>query len=55
MELTNTDNTLLVIAHNEGRVAPNTASCVVRKVGGQKELLIRTSQATNMAIVIRKD
>ncbi|MCB0769708.1 MAG: hypothetical protein KDC00_04805 [Flavobacteriales bacterium] len=55
LELTNTDNTLLVIAHNEGRVAPNTASCVVRKVGGQKELLIRTSQATNMAIVIRKD
>jgi hypothetical protein len=55
LKLTNPENTLLVIAHNEGRVPPNTASCTVRKVGGRKELLIRTSKAANMAVVIRRD
>ena len=49
------NNTLLIVAHNEGRVPPNTSSCIVKRGKGREQLLIRTSQAANMAIVIEKE
>lgn len=45
-------NILEFVAHNEGRVAPNTASCTVNAGYGKKELLIRTSNEKNTTIEI---
>jgi hypothetical protein len=43
----------MVIAHNEGAVAPNTATCIVRRGRGKEKLLIKTSHKQNQLVVIR--
>ncbi|MBL8000322.1 MAG: hypothetical protein JNL05_00050 [Flavobacteriales bacterium] len=48
-------NELLVVAHNEGRVPPNTASAVVRTGRGRKELLFSTSLQRNQALRIVRE
>ena len=48
-------NTLLVVARNEGRVPPNTASCIVRHGKRKEELLIRTSYEMNTGIEIIRE
>lgn len=48
-------NTLLVVAHNEGRVPPNTASCVLRRGKGREQLLIRTSKEVNTSVEIIRE
>jgi hypothetical protein len=48
-------NTLRVVAHNEGRVPPNTASCIVRRGKGREELLIRTSDRNDQVIVVVRE
>ena len=48
------DNTLLVVAHNQGRIPPNTASCTVRCGKGKQELLLRTTDRMDQAVVIRR-
>ncbi len=53
MDLRNGWNYLLVVAHNEGRVAPSTASCIVRRGKGKEELLIKTSRKHNQLVVFR--
>ncbi|MCB9182825.1 MAG: hypothetical protein H6591_02830 [Flavobacteriales bacterium] len=45
-------NTIRVIAHNEGRVPPNTASCVVRRGRGREELLIKTKPENDQLLLI---
>ncbi len=48
-------NEVLVVAHNEGRVPPNTSSAQL-KVGRKRlQLLIRTSTKQNTAVVIHRD
>jgi hypothetical protein len=49
------DNTLLVIAHNEGRVPPNTASCIVRTGNGTTHMLLHTSRKANQTVVLRRE
>jgi hypothetical protein len=46
-------NFLTVVANNEGRVVPNTASCIVRRGKGKETLLIKTSHKQNQVVVIR--
>ncbi len=46
-------NFLLVVAHNEGRVSPSTASCTVRRGKGKERLLIKTSRKHNQLVVFR--
>lgn len=46
------ENVLLVVAHNEGRVPPNTASVVLRAGKGRKELLFSTSLRKNQVLRI---
>lgn len=48
-------NTLLVVAHNEGRVPPNTASCILRRGKGREQLLFRTSKEMNAAVEIIRE
>lgn len=48
-------NELLVVAHNEGRVPPNTASALVRTGRGRKELLFSTSMQRNQALRIMRE
>jgi len=48
-------NTLLVVAHNEGSVPPNTASCILRRGKGREKILIRTSEEVNMAVEILRE
>lgn len=48
-------NTVLVVAHNEGRVPPNTARCRVRGVPGLRELQLKTSRKRNQAIVVVRE
>jgi hypothetical protein len=48
-------NELLVVAHNEGRVPPNTASAIVRTGKGRKELLFSTSLQRNQVLRIVRD
>lgn len=45
-------NLLEFVAHNEGRVAPNTASCAVNAGYGKQQLLIRTSNDRNTTVEI---
>lgn len=52
VDLRRHSNTILVVAHNEGRVPPNTASCAVRRGQGREELLIRTSASHDQVLVI---
>lgn len=46
------ENVLLVVAHNEGRVPPNTASAIVRAGHGRKQLLFSTSLQKDQALRI---
>ncbi|MGV3638566.1 MAG: hypothetical protein ACO1NQ_13080 [Flavobacteriales bacterium] len=48
-------NELLVVAHNEGRVPPNTASALVRSGRGRKELLFSTSLQRNQVLRIVRE
>lgn len=41
------ENTVTIVAHNEGRVPPNTASCVVRNGLKRTPLLLKTSLKEN--------
>lgn len=41
------ENTIMIVAHNEGRVPPNTASCVVRNGLKRTPLLLKTSLKEN--------
>lgn len=54
VDLENGVNELRVVAHNEGRVPPNTASCTVRRGKGREELLIRTAVQRDQQIIILK-
>ncbi|MEX1132563.1 MAG: hypothetical protein WEC15_05005 [Flavobacteriales bacterium] len=49
------ENVLMVVAHNEGRVSPNTASVVVRTGKGRKELLFTTSLRKNQVLRILRE
>jgi len=49
------NNTVRVVAHNEGRVPPNTASCRVKLGQGRKELLIRTSEVADQVMVVVRE
>lgn len=48
-------NELLVVAHNEGRVPPNTASAIVRTGRGRQELLFSTSLQRNQTLRILRE
>ena len=48
-------NRLLIVAHNEGSVSPNTASCIVRRGKGKEKLLIKTSRKHDQLVVIRNE
>ena len=52
IDLPSDHNILEFVAHNEGRVAPNTASCTVNAGYGKKKLLIRTSNKKNTTVEI---
>ncbi len=52
MDLGPGENVLLVVAHNEGRVPPNTASAWVRAGKGRTELLFSTALQRNQALRI---
>jgi hypothetical protein len=52
MDLVPGENVLLVVAHNEGRVPPNTASVWLRAGKGRKELLFSTALQRNQALRI---
>ncbi|MEO8590015.1 MAG: hypothetical protein ABI432_11630 [Flavobacteriales bacterium] len=54
VRLTTGSNTLLVVAHNEGRIPPNTASCTLRCGHGKQRLLLRTTERMDQAVVIRR-
>jgi len=47
-------NEVLFVAHNEGSVPPNTASCIVRWGKGREELLVRTSHKKDQVVVIER-
>ncbi len=44
------ENTLLVVAHNEGRVPPNTARAYLRTGKGKVHLLVKTTTSRNAAV-----
>lgn len=45
-------NSIRVIAHNEGRVPPNTASCIVRRGRGREKLVIKTAVRRDQIVVV---
>lgn len=49
------ENQLLVVAHNEGRVPPNTASVVVKAGKGKQRLLVSTSLRKNQVVRIIRE
>jgi hypothetical protein len=49
------ENILLVVAHNEGRVPPNTASVLVATGKGRKQLLVSTSLRKNQVVRIVRE
>jgi len=49
------ENVLLVVAHNEGRVPPNTASVVVKAGKGRQQLLVSTSLRKNQVVRIVRE
>lgn len=48
------DNTLLIVAHNEGRVPPNTARAYLRTGQGRVHLLVKTTTTRNAAVRLRR-
>lgn len=48
-------NTLTVLAHNEGRVPPNTALCTVRTGRGRERILLRTGLRTSQEVVVLRE
>ncbi len=48
-------NTVLAVAHNEGRVPPNTAIATVRAGHGRKRFLLRTGMDASQAIVLFRE
>ncbi len=48
-------NRILLVAHNEGRVPPNTARAIVHGVKGAPQLLIKTSGQQNQLVEIVRD
>lgn len=46
------ENQVLMVAHNEGRVPPNTASAIVRAGKGRQRLLFTTSLQKNQVLRI---
>lgn len=48
-------NNVLVVAHNEGRVPPNTASAMLRTGRGRKQLLLRTGMDASQSIVLWRE
>lgn len=49
------ENHLLVVAHNEGRVPPNTASVVMKAGQGKQRLLVSTSLRKNQVVRIVRE
>ena len=49
------ENHLLVVAHNEGRVPPNTASVVVATGRGRAQLLVSTSLRRNQVVRVLRE
>jgi hypothetical protein len=47
-------NSVRVVANSEGRIPPNTASCVLRGLRGTKRLLLSTSEQENDLITITR-
>jgi hypothetical protein len=47
------DNVILVVAHNEGRVPPNTARATIRTGRRRTRLLVKTDPTQNAAVVVR--
>lgn len=54
LDLRRGTNYLMVVAHNEGTVPPNTATCIVRRGKGKEQLLIKTSHKQNQVVVIEQ-
>ncbi len=54
VDLEHGSNEVLFVAHNEGTVPPNTASCTVRRGRGKEELLVRTSRKKDQVVVIER-
>lgn len=48
-------NKILVVAHNEGRVPPNTARAFVRTGNDRVHLLIKTSEKRSTALIIHRE
>ncbi len=48
-------NTITIIAHNEGRVPPNTASCIIRTGKGRQQVLLKTSMKENDVIRVTRE
>lgn len=47
------DNTVLIVAHNEGRVPPNTARAFIRTGHGRCQLLVKTSPTRSAAVKVQ--
>jgi len=47
------DNTILVVAHNVGRIPPNTARATIRTGRRKSQLLVKTSPTQNVAVTVR--
>ena len=45
-------NQLQVIAHNEGRIPPNTARAILRRGKGREQLLLKTGKKHGQMLVI---
>lgn len=55
LDLVPGENTLLIVAHNEGRVPPNTASASIRAGAGRRKLLFSTALERNQALRIVRE
>jgi hypothetical protein len=45
----------MVVAHNEGRVPPNTASAILHTGDGKLRLLVKTSRSQNSLVRILRE
>jgi len=45
-------NRLQLIAHNEGRIPPNTARAILRRGKGREQLLLKTGKKHGQVLVI---
>lgn len=52
LDLHHGQNTLQVVAHNEGRIPPNTARGIIRRGKGREELLIKTTRSRGEMLVL---